>query len=94
MKLKIKLSPRGQKILVRVILGLGFLCLVVALYFSPFFQNNRYVKAYRTEQQAKKYPAGSNDYARLMAIAEAIRRGNKDYTYTPNFNPMNPGTKP
>lgn len=93
MKIKIRLNV-NQKTLIRVILLLGFLCLLTALYFSPFVQNNRYVQAYKIEQQAKKFPPNSNEYLRYMAIADAIRNGQKNYTYTPNFNPMNPGTKP
>lgn len=64
--------------------------MLTAAYFTPWVQNNRYVKAYKIERQAKKYAPGSNEYSRLKAMAEAIRRGEKTYTYTPNFNPMGP----
>ncbi|MFA6492929.1 MAG: hypothetical protein WCV58_02235 [Patescibacteria group bacterium] len=91
MKIKSKIK---QKTLIITILILSFSCLATALYFSPFIQNNRYIKAHRIEQQAKKYSLGSNEYQRLMAIANAIRKGEKNYTYTPNSAPVNSVSHP
>lgn len=93
-KIRPKISPKGQKILIRAILILSFLFLLTALYFSPWIQKNRYVQTYKIERIAKKFPVGSDQYSRYMAIADAIRRGDKTYAYTPNFNPMGPGPNP
>jgi len=75
-----------------MILGIGFL--LISAWYTPPVQNNRYIRAYKIEKDAKKYPAGSEQRSRAAAMAEAIRSGQDNYTYSPGSNPTSlPGIK-
>ena len=78
-ELRIK-ERRGSR--VRTWLVVLFLLSMVAMLVVVAWQNSRYGRAYALEMMARKLPSSSIQAKRLQAIAEAIRHGKSEYTFT------------
>lgn len=52
-----------------------------AVYRSDFVQDNRYVKIWQYERLAKKSPPTHENARRLRAMAEALKNGQKEYSF-------------
>lgn len=72
---------RGEE-RVRIRLVILTLLSVVAVLASVAWQNSRYGRAFALEMMAQKFPPSSVQAKRFRAIAEAIRKGGKTYTFT------------
>jgi len=68
------------------IFAFGIICLIFSIYQIPLIKNkfpwpDNQIRAYKYERMAKKLPPNDLKAKRLRAMAEALKKNQKDYQF-------------